>query len=377
MPASPTLAPGRALAAGETPWWLAAPALHATIERQGAALGAPAHYQVGDAILQVATDEPALLEPLGALYADCAVAPPFAPGEPRVRCSVRRSSEPPLLALTFEAGAPREAAASALSLLHPGWGATSYAITASPLAGWQLVGTEEKRILATSDARVLIDSRLVPDSFVAEYLAGAALAAQPDLVVIHGATVGVGDAGLLLAGRSHVGKTTTALHLAARGHTLLGDELAGIRLATREIVPVRQTMSLRPGPRAPALQAALGRLPTAPLVEAAAKTPLQIGQLFPSAPARPVKLRAAFFLQGFAERPTLTAVQPTLDDLDRFAIVGNEIAHATWGRASARWALRLLGLRQTLSQLSSWRLTVGAPDETAALIEQTMEDLTC
>jgi serine kinase of HPr protein (carbohydrate metabolism regulator) len=59
------------------------------------------------------------------------------------------------------------------------------------------------------------------------------------MLPIHGASLQIGAAGVVLVGASHSGKTTTSLHLAARGHTLLGDEIALIRLATGAAGPLR------------------------------------------------------------------------------------------------------------------------------------------
>ena len=198
-------------------------------------------------------------------------------------------------------------------------------------------------------------------------------------MAVHCASLGMNNDGLLLAGPSESGKTTTSLHLAACGLTLFGDEVALIRLATNEIVPFRRTANLRPGPRTPALSAVVARFAGGhelPLDDEGVAT-LRIGELFPDSQARPVSLNAAFFLAGFAHQPSLAPFRPTLYDLDAFSVLsGNEIA-TLWGLPPNRRALRLLAVKRLLERLPCWRLKVGAPRETAELIQCTMEKLRC
>jgi hypothetical protein len=165
---------------------------------------------------------------------------------------------------------------------------------------------------------------------------------------------------------------------------LLGDEAAVIHLAGQRLLPLRRAVKLRPGPRTPELQAALARRTGAAAAtaeataEARASEPFPISDLFPSAPAGPADLRAVFFLDGFAERPTLTPIRLTVHDTHYIeCLAANDIAYTSWGLAPERRALRLLALRQLLARLPCWVLKVGAPGDTAALIESTMEDLAC
>jgi hypothetical protein len=365
---------------GDTPWWLAAPALQQAIAHQSSTPRATACYQLGEAVLHVASDAPELLDMFAQLYGDCAVLPPIPPDVLQVRCDVRRSVQQPLILLTFQAGAPPDPAAAALGPLRETPVAGPYTIYDSPLRGWRLARGAAQPVLAACGPYVLIDAQQVPLAFLVEYLVSITLAAQPRLLVLHAASLCIGDAGLLLAGPSHGGKTTTSLHLAARGHTLLGDETAVIRLATNEILPLRRTVNLRPGPRTPELWAVLGA--SGERAERAVGRrwlrPLRIGELFPDAPARPADLRAAFFLQGFAERAALTPCRLTLHDVEIFNCMGgNDTAYTAWGLSPERRALRLLAVRQMLARLPCWLLQVGTPVETAELIERTMEGLGC
>ena len=90
----------------EEPWWLAAPALQQAIEQQGGALPPPISYLVGDVVLEVTTDDPTLLATFTELYGECVVPPGHAEQLARIRCTVRRASQPPLVLLTFTEGPP-------------------------------------------------------------------------------------------------------------------------------------------------------------------------------------------------------------------------------------------------------------------------------
>jgi hypothetical protein len=104
----------------------------------------------------------------------------------------------------------------------------------------------------------------------------------------------------------------------------------------------------------------------------------RITALFPGRAARPTRLRAAFFLAGFADQPARETFQLTLDRDDVISwITTPEIAYCSWGLAPPRRAFRLMLLRQALSQTPCWLLKVGRPGDTAALIERTMEELAC
>jgi hypothetical protein len=199
------------------------------------------------------------------------------------------------------------------------------------------------------------------------------------MLPIHGASLRMGESGVVLVGASRAGKTTTSLHLAARGHALLGDEIALIRLATSEVVPFRRAVNIRPGPYGDDLAGELG-LSAADVAAAsdADITPRRIGELFPRRPARPAPLRAAFFLAGFADQPSIEPFQLTFDQTEVFDwITTPEIAYCSWGVAPGRRAVRLLVLRQTLARIPCWLVKVGPPRDTVALIERTMEERSC
>lgn len=361
------------------PWWLAAPELLREIEQRPYVSRGAAAYQLGDGMLALDADDRVLLEGFTHLYGDCAVSDAVSTPV-LVRCRLRRSLEPPLVVLRFEAGAPADPAAAAYHLLRPTCAVPPFRVGDSPLPGWRLTGGSTGPVLAASGATVLMHRKLIPAEFLVEYLVGITLAAQPGMLPIHGASLCIGGAGVVLVGATHAGKTTTALHLAARGHTLLGDEVAAIRLASREIVPFRRAVNVRPGPHGRVLADALGLTDsrgdgTTPDVWA---TRHRIAALFPAQRPQPVPLRIVCFLGGFADAP---AIEPFRLSLDREDVLGwittPEIAYCSWGLDPARRALRLMVLKEALSRVPCWLITVGPPRDTVELIERTVEELAC
>jgi hypothetical protein len=291
---------------------------------------------------------------------------------------MRRSADPPLVVLTFHEGAPPDLAAAAYNLLRPTQAIPPFQVGGSPIPGWRLAGGVNGPVLVACDAHVLLHPKLIPPEFLVEYLVGITLGVQPWVLPIHGASLLVGDMGVVLVGASRAGKTTTSLHLAARGHALLGDEIALIRLETGEVVPFRRTVNLRPGPRGRELVQMLERSGHADNTDSSAEWvgTHRIGELFPGRLPRPAPLKAVFFLAGFAEQPSVDPFTVTLDQTDVFQwITTPEIAYCSWGVEPARRAFRLMVLKQVLSRIPCWLLKAGPPSETAELIESTMEKL--
>ena len=355
------------------PWW--SEARLQAVEQRDFVSRATAAYQFGDAVLHMDADDPPLVAAFLRRYGDCAVDPETAAGSAAVRCTMRRSVDPQLVVLTFAAGAPEDAAASAYNLLRPTCAEPPFRVWEAPVAGWRLTGGTNGPVLAASGNRVLMHPKLVPYEFLVEFMVGITLGAQSGMLPIHGAALRMGEAGVILVGASHAGKTTTSLHLAARGHTLLGDEIALIRLATGEVVPFRRAVNIRPGRHGEDLATELGLSPAAVRVASDAEiTPRRISDLFPRQSAGPAPLKAAFFLAGFADRPSVERFELTFDHSEVFDwITTPEIAYCSWGVAPGRRAVRLLVLRQTLARIPCWLVKVGPPRDTVALIERTME----
>jgi len=335
-----------------------------------------AHFLIGNGVLEIATDQPSILNLIRAHYGDCEVADLHRSRAPLIRCVVTVGCPSSLIAIHFRKDTSLDLAKIALGLSHPPRGKPPYAIRAARRDGWSLIGGSDHPVAAASRTGLLVDSGNVVDDFVADYLVAVALAAQSDLMVLHAAAIQIGSGGAILTGASHAGKTTTSMHLAARGHRLFGDELALIRLRSRELLPLRRSLSLRAGPRSPALAGALQQVaPRKVNFEDGAIGLLRINELFSAAGDDPVDLKAAFFLSGFSDHPSIEPFNLTLDDERTFdCMSANDIASISWGLDPQKRALRLLALKQLLGRVRCWRLSVGAPDETAKLIESTMEE---
>lgn len=189
---------------------------------------------------------------------------------------------------------------------------------------------------------------------------------QPHLAVLHAGAVAIGRAGVVLVGEKGRGKTTLSLALAARGHGFLADEMTALRLDTRELLPLRRSVSIRPGPRSRRVEAALSQsdlaredFPDGPRVRA------RIEQLFPGNVATTVALRAIVFLRGVRSTPAIARTAPHREHLRLMT----PLSSTMWGQPPAVRAIRLLGI---LSSARCFWLDAGDPDETAALVEQTI-----
>src|SRR5262249_14154186 len=122
--------------------------------------------------------------------------------------------------------------------------------------GWQLLSRIDDPAFPLVGVRAqqcVCDTGRLPPTFLRGLLVGSALAAQSSVLFLHAASVVVRGRGVLLAGRGGAGKTTLALALAARGHPLLGDDIAALRRRPPELLPLRRTLHVRNGLRARAV----------------------------------------------------------------------------------------------------------------------------
>jgi hypothetical protein len=335
-----------------------------------------AYFRIGDEVLELAVDEPSFLDSFRARYGECELNSLNRAAIPLIRCVVNAGYPSPLIAVYFLQGPTLDLAKIALGLSHPPNGAPPYAISDAQRTGWSLIGGSNRSIAAASRTGLLIDPHNVAEDFMADYLVAATLSVQSNVMVMHAASLQLGSGGAILTGASHAGKTTTSMHLASRGHRLLGDEMAVIRLGSRELLPLRRSLSLRAGPRSPVLASALQRARVCEGHSVNGKIgPLRIDEVFSASGDGPVGFKAAFFLNGFSERAVIEPFDLTLNDESAFDhLSANEVASISWGMTPQRRTLRLLALKQLMGHVRCWKLRVGPPDETARLIESTMEE---
>jgi hypothetical protein len=337
---------------------------------------AAACFRFGDAQLQLTTTSAALLAELMDRWGECAE-PARADGACTVRCRVDASPAERLARVRFEPDdCDVHGCASAL-LEHP-VRRPLFRPVPGEADGWRFIERVDisAPVLGARGPRAWVDTVRAPQGFLADLVVSPVLAAQSHLLFVHAASVSVRGAGVLLIGPSGSGKTTAALALAARGHTCFGDDMAAIRIATAELLMFRRTAAIRPGPHALALapMIARGRWER-PHSDGQPRMRLRVGETFRGDGEGPVPLRAAFFLRGFRPRPRVEPFQPTLQALgSNSALKLNKALWLAWGTTPRRRLLQFMVFVRMLERVPCAWLDAADPDETAASIEQAMED---
>jgi len=332
-------------------------------------------FRIGDGFIEVASDYIPLVEAVEAWYGECRVPEPE-PGMPFVRCRAGVLPGSSLLLLTLE-GSPvgGDAVSVAQALFQPMRVRQCYVEKESSIPGWRFLVDAERGgrlFLASSGHTALIDVEEVPHDFLVDYLVWAVQRIQPSVQFLHGASFGIGRRGGLAVGWSKTGKSTVALSLAERGHTFLGDDVAAIRRKTGELIPVRRSAGLRDGPLAQAIASQVEDCgyTTEVTPDGLTRKLVQVGDLFPSAPAQPLPLRAVFFLDGFADEPELTPYEATLADVERL-----RCTMLSWEPTAGRQLMRFVAIVDLLSHAQCYLLKCGTPEATAETIEGVMENL--
>jgi hypothetical protein len=206
---------------------------------------------------------------------------------------------------------------------------------------------------------------------VATFAISHTLRLQSDLLVFHAAAVGIGNRGVVLMGAKGSGKTTLSLALACRGHSFLADEWAVLSSDNLELLPLRRSVSIRPGPHCAGVQNYLSaaHVDTAVLADGSIRVRVPAGAIFPRAVARPVPLTDVFFVRGFGERPGIAHFQPNGDSLPPLTPVISTL----WKHEPARRAFQLL---KAISAANCFELQPGgSPDDTADAIEKVVKEM--
>ena len=326
-------------------------------------------YRLGDGVLDLRTDDPAFLRRFNRLYADSVIEP--SESAERVLMTTRSSHE--FVLVSFDDPDPPDPAAF-VGAIFPDRGYHEVESTQVP-SGWRIMaGGDRSGTLAFSGGDALVEARAPWQRFIGNLAVNRVLRLQRDTVFFHAASAGIRGRGVLLVGPKESGKTTLSLAIAARGHEFLGDETAGVRLKTREIVPVRRTPAIRPGPAAAAVRTALaaGRYSRERFPDGSVRVRAQGSRLFPREdasrePSRSLALGAIVFLSGFSPAPILSRLSPGREHLALLT----PLACSLWDTPPARRALELAGL---LSAVPCYMLNAGAPEATAELLDRTLEE---
>ncbi len=328
-------------------------------------------YRIGDAFLEVRSDDGPFLEALAMPYGECEV-PRSDPGAPRVQCDATRLPGSSLLLLRF-AGHPIPSFVDVARRLF--WSVRAlqcYVEAPCVIPEWRTVVNSERGghlLLACTADTVLIDLAEAPNDFVIDCLLEVMQSVQPSVLFLHAAALSINGSGVLLVGRSRRGKSTTAISLAARGHGFYGDDVAAVRLAQRHLIPFRRCAALRAGPLTDSVSERLERCGYSRRKDpdGTIRKLVQVGTLFPSTEVAPVKLKSAFFLNGFAEASRVTPYQPGFDDVQRL----HEMV-VTYRPTPGYQVMRFLQVLDLLSTLQCYLLELGPPEETVATIEGVM-----
>jgi hypothetical protein len=262
--------------------------------------------------------------------------------------------------------------------MHPASQPEYIEAKASGGSGWRLIvhAASGEPTVAVRGHEVLFDLSRLGARLLGRLLVDRVLALQRGLLFAHAASVGIGDAGVLLVGPSGSGKTTTAITLASRGHRYFGDDVAALRTETAELLPFWRIAHVRPGPHARSLQ---GHMATgewdAPYADGLPRLRLRVADVFPTAASAPLPLRRALFLRQFAEQPRLQPFNPTKCDFasgSRFAL--NNTLWVAWGRRPQLRLLQFMLFMRLLEGVPCAWLDAGDPEATADLIEHSLED---
>jgi hypothetical protein len=199
------------------------------------------------------------------------------------------------------------------------------------------------------------------------YLFWHLLRRRSDTIFLHGSALGIFNEGTIFVGPAGAGKSTTALALAARGHNLLSDEVAGYVPARGELIPFRRPVGIKPGPRAAAVERGLASGAARRLVEdsqvRAGFIRVDVDGLFPTEPPRPAPLRRIVFLRGFAAMPSLQRFEPGREEIAQLQPLMSSFLNETRSR-------RIFELARLLSTAKVYRLHPGDPDATALYLEE-------
>jgi len=238
--------------------------------------------------------------------------------------------------------------------------------------GWRMLASDDSPggLGLTSGDQLLIDQQGPWRALAGSLAVSRLMRLQAGVLFFHGASVRVASGrGVLFLGGKGSGKTTLACALGVRTSAFLGDEIAALRLETRELIPVRRSITMRRGPQARQIGARLHDVPSAidSYPDGTERRRVQPSEIFGVAQPPVAPLGALVFLRGFGPHPRLVRFQPESGHVRDLTPVGATL----WGMPPARRAFQLLSV---LTRTPCYDLWMGGVDETAALIEHEMEN---
>lgn len=338
-----------------------------------------AWFRIAEGTLQLESDHRPLLDEIEAIYGDFAVSGPPSRGF-AVRCTATRVPGLPVLAVEFE-GSGLPDLVGAASSPYRFRRRPDYVEVPGPWPEWRALvaaGARERLFLTARGVRALVNLDEAPPESVVDWIVCVAQSVQTGVLFLHAGTVGIGGAGALIIAPTGGGKSTTSLAVARRGHVLLGDDVAAVRLATREALPFPRAAGIREGVLAQELEARISACPHRRAINrfGIVRTLVRASDLFPWSVSGPLPLRFAFVLDAIGERPAIADFRPGLDERTRLQCLVTDTSGA-WAVSPGRDLVLFLSVVSLLSGLRCHLVRRGSPDDTAALIEAVMMEGAC
>jgi hypothetical protein len=321
-------------------------------------------YRLGDGYLGIRSEHAGFRKRFEDLFAGCMEVPLHGAGVPLVTCEVRTPAPGAVSLIRFDDPQPLDVVDFAVRLFEDRGCRESS--SASP-QGRAFGFTGSEMVVACPDGSLIADNRQPWEWLIGNIAVHRLLRLQSRIAALHAGSIAIGTRGVLLVGPKGSGKTTLSMTLAARGCGFLGDEMAALRLDSFELVPVRRSVSVRPGPRSPRVDAALRAAMLAPehFPDGAVRLRAKIDDLFPENVAAPVRLASIVFLRGVCRRPLLERVTVRREHLGLLTPLPSTL----WNMPRAERAIRLLGI---LPKARCFWLDAGDPEETADRVEEAM-----
>lgn len=326
-------------------------------------------YSFGRGALHVAADDDVFRERFRRIFGECRCDPEAAMSLVQGRLHVRTI----LPAGVVEAELACPEPIDLLALVMDLFSARDLTEVPSVRPGWRMLAERHASadpVLAFKGDRIVAPRGYGWQAVMAHCGVIRVMTLQKDMVFFHAASAAIGDKGVLIFGNKGAGKTTLSLALAERGHAFLGDEYAAVSATDRQLVPFRRTASIREGVRPGGVDEFLaGRdCDTEINIDGTRRVRAAVGEMFPAAAVRPAQLTHAFFLRRLSARPEVERFTPRVEDLPLLA----PLLCTVWGMSAGQLSLKFLRL---LSGTRCFYLSPGGlPEDTAELIERTVED---